>query len=62
MADDNWIIKSAEIADERQLERASKDLSDGQKACLEENWPGKEGPNAGSATAPAAGPASIVSN
>ncbi len=38
---------------------SSKDLSDGQKAWLEENRPGKEGPNAGSAAVPAAGPAYV---
>ncbi len=62
MTDDDWIITRAEIVHEHHLERALKNLSDGWKAWLEENLPGKEGPNAGSVAVPAAGPAFIVSD
>ncbi len=37
----NWETKSAEIAKELTLERAQQDLSDGWKAWLKENGPGK---------------------
>ena len=37
----DWETKRAEIAKELTLERAQKDLSDGWKAWLDENGPGK---------------------
>ena len=37
----DWETKRAEIAKELTLERAQQDLSDGRKAWLKENGPGK---------------------